>query len=86
MDNFTRTKLHRRVRQVGENVLSYVPKLKRLASRCKFTTVELQNVRDHLVIGCFDDKICERLLLEQESLTLENAIVLAQNGAGYLGI
>ena len=41
--------------------------------------VENENVRDRLVAGCQDDKIRERLFLELEDLTLENATLLAQN-------
>ena len=73
---FARTKFHRRVQQVGEDVLSYVTELRHLASRRKFTTVELENVQDRLVAGCLDEKIRKRLLLKPD-LTLENAIVLA---------
>lgn len=53
--------------------------LRRLASYCKFNAVELENVRDRLVAGCHDDKIREKLFLEPETLTLDAAIVLAQN-------
>ena len=43
-------------------------------------------MRDHLVVGCLNDKICERLFLKPEDLTLQNAIVVGHNGTGYLEI
>ena len=76
---FARTRFHRRGQQAGEDVLAYVTELRRLASHCKFGLVENENVRDRLVAGCQDDKIRERLFLEPEDLTLENATLLAQN-------
>ena len=76
---FARTNFHRRVQETGEDILSYVTELRRLASYCKFGAVEHENVRDRLVAGCLDEKIRDRLILEPETLSLDNATVLAQN-------
>ena len=76
---FARTKFHQRRQQSGENILSYVTELRRLASKCRFGTTEVENVRDRLVAGCSDDKIRERLFQEPETITLDAAVVLAEN-------
>ena len=75
---FARTKFHRRSQQSGEDILAYVTELRRLASYCKFAGNELESVRDRLVAGCLDDKIRERLFQEPETLSLDNAVILAQ--------
>lgn len=76
---YARTRFARRIQNSEEDILSYVTELRRLASYCKFNAVELENVRDRLVARCHDDKISEKLLLEPETITLDAAIVLAQN-------
>ena len=53
--------------------------MRRLASRFKFTTVELENVHDWLIAKCLDFKMCIRLFLELKDVTQESAIVLEQN-------
>ena len=75
---YARSKFHRRAQQTGEDILSFVTELRRLACYCKFGAIELEVVRDRLVAGCFDDKIRERLFLEPDNLTLDNAIIIAQ--------
>lgn len=75
---FARFKFHRRFQQSEEDVLSFVTELRRLASYCRFCTAEHDTVRDRLVAGCSDEKIRERLFQEPDTLTLENAVVLAQ--------
>ena len=75
---FARYKFHRRSQQTGEDVLSFVTELRRLSSYCRFGAAEQDTVRDRLVAGCSDEKIRERLFQEPDTLTLDNAVVLAQ--------
>ena len=60
-----------------EDILVYATELRRLASYCKFGGVELENICDRLVAGCMEDKIRERLVQKLETLSLDNAVLLA---------
>ena len=75
---YARTKFYQRRQLSGENILAYVTEVRRLASYCRFGGNELEHIRDRLVAGCLDEKIRERLFQEPETLTLENAAIIAQ--------
>ena len=74
-----RAQFNRRVQQPGEDVAQFATALRALATKCGYPerlTPEL--IRDRVVAGCREDKIRERLLQEPDSLTLDDALKLAQ--------
>ena len=62
----------------GESVDSYVTRLRKFASSCKFGTVTDELIRDKLVIGIID-KGTKGKLLQEKSLTLDKAIDIARS-------
>ena len=53
--------------------------LRQLASRCGFGASEEELIRDRLLAGCRVDRIHEKLLLEPDTLTLADALKIAQS-------
>lgn len=72
-----RVLFRRRHQRPGESVAQYVADLRGLASSCKFRGLQDEMVRDQLILHTSCDKIRERLLLENDELTLVAAINLA---------
>ena len=67
----------RRHQRSGESVTQFVADLRGLASLCKFGALQDEMIRDHLILHTNCDKIRERLLLENDDLTLAAALHLA---------
>ncbi|KAK0135792.1 hypothetical protein N1851_028356 [Merluccius polli] len=67
----------RRHQRSGESVTQFVADLRGLASLCKFGALQDEMIRDHLILHTNYDKIRERLLLENDDLTLAAALHLA---------
>ncbi|KAK0152341.1 hypothetical protein N1851_006252 [Merluccius polli] len=67
----------RRHQRSGESVTQFVADLRGLASVCKFGALQDEMIRDHLILHTNCDKIRERLLLENDDLTLAAALHLA---------
>ena len=62
----------------GESVDSYVTRLRKFASSCKFETLTDELIRDKLVIGILD-RGTKGKLLREKSLTLDKAIDIARS-------
>ena len=62
----------------GESVDSYVTRLRKLASSCKFGTLTDELIRDKLVIGIIE-RGTKGKLLREKSLTLDKAIDIARS-------
>ena len=62
----------------GESVESYVTRLRKFASLCKFGTLTDELIRDKLVIGIID-RGTKGKLLREKSLTLDKAIDIARS-------
>ena len=74
-----RAQFNRCVQQPGEDVAQYATALRALAAKCGYNELLVQEwVRDRVVAGCREDKIRERLLQEPDSLTLDDALKIAQ--------
>lgn len=79
---FARTRFYRRYQTDDEDILRFVTELRKLAARCKFGHSEAEHLRDRLVAGCCDEKIRERLFLESDDVTLDDALKIAQTVEG----
>ena len=66
-----------RSRQVGETVVAYLAKLKRLSEHCDYGDVLQDMLRDRLICGIQDQRTQRRLLAEPD-LTLQKAFEAAQ--------
>lgn len=67
----------RRHQRTGESVSQYVADLRGLASLCKFKTLQDEMIRDQLILHTNCDKIRNKLLLENDDLTLTQAMKIA---------
>ena len=75
-----RSNFNRKIQQQGENSQQVVTALRALAAKCNYRDDFLNEVLlDRFVAGCTNEKIRERLLLEPDTLTLDQAITLATN-------
>ncbi|KAJ8353780.1 hypothetical protein SKAU_G00213470 [Synaphobranchus kaupii] len=72
-----RYKLRKRHQRPDESVLSYVTDLRDLARKCSYGALQDQIIRDQLIEGTWCEKIREKLLLEPDELTLDDAIAKA---------
>ncbi|KAK3733980.1 hypothetical protein QZH41_001130 [Actinostola sp. cb2023] len=61
-----RFKFHSRVRSQGEKISDFIADLRKLAEGCDFGESLNDMLRDRLVCGIADDKIQNRLLIEQD--------------------
>ena len=77
---YDRAQFNMRIQHSGESSLQFVTVLRTLAATCGYPdNMRDQLIRDRFVAGCSDHKIRERLLLENNDLTLENSLTIAQN-------
>ncbi|XP_062500927.1 uncharacterized protein LOC134178140 [Corticium candelabrum] len=72
-----RFKFRQRKQHQGESVKQYVFALRQLAATCKFGPLHDEMIRDQLIEKTVCGKVRDRLLEEDEDLTLDKAIVLA---------
>lgn len=72
-----RYKLRKRLQRPGESVQDYVTNLRDMARSCNYGTLQDQIVRDQFIEGILCDKTREKLLLEPDELTLNQAVVIA---------
>ena len=76
---YSRSKFNLRTQAHGENCLQFITALRALAVNCGYPdTINDELIRDRFVVGCSDLKIRERMLLDKDDLTLEQALTLAQ--------
>lgn len=77
---YARSVFHRRVQATDENCVQFVTALRSLLTKCEYAD-EVRNelLRDRFVAGCVSDKIRERLMLESDTLTIDEALVIAGN-------
>ena len=73
-----RYRFRSRNQRAGESISSYVATLKELSASCKFGTLTDELVRDQLIEKTTSQRVRERLLMEPDTLTLQQATVLAQ--------
>ncbi len=77
---YERAQFNMRNQRSGENSLQYITVLRSLAATCGYPEdYRNQLIRDRFVAGCSENRIRERLLLENDDLTLEAALQIAQN-------
>jgi hypothetical protein len=77
---FARSVFHRRAQLQGESCVQFVTALRSLMAKCGYDEhVQAELLRDRFVAGCDSDTIREKLLLEPDTLTLEQALVIAGN-------
>ena len=71
---YERYRFNNRKQEPGENIATYLTELKTIATNCKHDEITADEIlRDRIVLGIRDDKICERLLRSND-LTLRKAI------------
>ena len=76
---YARAQFNRRLQSSHETSLDFVTILRSLASKCNYSDdMRDELIRDRFVAGCCNDRIRERLLLENDNMTLEQALTLAQ--------
>ena len=77
---FNRYKFNSRQQQSNESCQQFVTALRTLSASCGYPdTIRDQLIRDRLVVGCSSSIIRERILLEEDQLTLEQALHIAQS-------
>ena len=76
---YNRAKFFQRGQLDAEDILGYVTELRQLASRCGFGASVEELIRYRLLAGCRVDRIREKLLLEPDTLTLADALKIAQS-------
>ena len=75
-----RSSFHRRLQQSNENPQQIATSLRALAAKCNYNErFRDELLLDRFVAGCTNEKIRERLLLEPDTLTLDQALTLATN-------
>ena len=74
-----RYNFRKRAQGNGEQVKQYVAALQQLASTCKFGGLKDELIRDQLIKKTSTPRIRERLLMENDDLTLEKAVTVVQN-------
>ena len=63
-----------------ENCMQFVTAVRSLLAKCDYAEAILYEIlRDKFVVGAVSDKIRERLMLENDTLTIEQALVIAGN-------
>ncbi len=71
---------HRRYQLQGETCIQFVSVLRQLMSKCDYVDeFKVELLRDRFVAGCSSDKIREPLMLENDDMTLDQALVIANN-------
>ena len=77
---YARSVCHRRVQSSDENCVQFVTALRSLLAKCDYAeAIRSEILRDRFVAGAVSDKIKERLILEGDTLTIEQALVIAGN-------
>ena len=77
---YARSIFHRRSQLQGETCIQFVSSLRVLIAKCDYNdAVKVELLRDRFVAGCLSDKIREKLLLENDDMTLDQALVIANN-------
>ena len=77
---YARSVFHRRSQLQGETCLQFVSVLRALMVKCGYDEeFKLELLRDRFVAGCSSDKIREKLMLENDDMTLEQALVISNN-------
>ena len=74
---FSRYKFHTIVQQEKESFEQFLTKLKIEVKDCGYKEPD-EMVRDRVVIGCYSQKLREKLIQEGSELTLEKAVDIAQ--------
>lgn len=72
-----RLQFRQRRQRAGESISQYVADLRGLAKPCCFGTLSDEMIRDQLIEKTNNTLVRERLLLEDDDLTLEKAVILA---------
>lgn len=73
-----RFKFYNRKQKHGESINDFIIELKSLASTCKFKNVT-ESLRDAFIMGISNTNIQNKLLDEDDDITLEKAISMANN-------
>ena len=76
---FERTKFYQRVQHTGESVECFVRCLHDLAENCNFGENEQEYIRDRLIAGMLDTDLSRDLQMQQENLTLSEAVDKARH-------
>lgn len=73
-----RLHFNNRTRKQGESIAIYISELRKLSEHCCFGTTLDEMIRDRLVCGINDETMQRRLLAEEDTLTLAEAIRITQ--------
>ena len=74
-----RTKCNERCKFPGDSVEMYIRTLHDMAQGCNFRQNEPDNIRDRLIAGMADKKLSQKLQVEKDDLTLEEAADIARH-------
>ncbi len=75
-----RAVFHRRAQVAGESCIQFVTALRTLMAKCGYNDgMQAELLRDRFVAGCSSDKIREKLMLEPDDLSLDGALLIANN-------
>ncbi len=73
-----RFRFHRRNQGVGESIVEFVAKLRKLAKTCKFGAYLDQPLRDQFVCSLRNEAVQRRLLTKPDTLTFARAVEVAE--------
>ena len=77
---YARSFFHRRSQLHIETCVQFVSQLRALLTKCDYNEhVRNELLRDRFLAGCSSDKIREKLMLEQDGITLEQCLGIANN-------
>ena len=75
---FNRSNFYRCLQRQGESLVQYLSTLRELARLCNFPDGQFdERVRDQYAMGCWNQRIRERLLQEPDETTLDSMVLLA---------
>ena len=77
---YSRAQFNRRLQHSHENCLQFSTELRTLVAKCSYADdITNELVRDRFVAGLSNDRIRERLFLEKDDLSMDDALNLALN-------
>ena len=74
-----RTKFYHKTQDPGESIESFLRSLYGIAKHCRFEDKEDEHLRDRFISGLSDKEMSKKLQLEQDTLTLDQAVQQARH-------
>ena len=74
-----RTKFYHKTQDAGESIEFFIRNLRGIAAYCRFEEKEDEHLRDRFISGLCDKEMSKKLQLEQDTLTLDQAVQMARH-------